>query len=138
MNGTGKTAANILIAIEDESNEAFYANSKAHGFWDDIDQMEALITAHAPHLNARFQALVIAEKIALIHSELSEALEAVRTGGTDADHHVPQYSNFVVELADARIRLGDLAARLNLPLAEAMLAKHRYNLDRPYKHGKQS
>jgi NTP pyrophosphatase (non-canonical NTP hydrolase) len=76
----------------------------------------------------------VAEGIALMHSELSEALEAARKG-FPMDNKVP-LDNFTVELADCVIRIFDMAGGMELPLVEALLAKHEYNKSRPYKHGK--
>lgn len=45
--------------------------------------------------------------IALIHSEISEAYEGLLLGSDD--QHLPQYKNFVVELADTAIRIYDFA-----------------------------
>ncbi len=66
--------------------------------------------------------------------------------GTDSDTGLIGTLAFVVgtqastttdyELADAVIRIFDLAQALNLPLPEAIMEKHRYNSTRPYKHGK--
>lgn len=67
------------------------------------------------------------ECIALIHSELSEALESDRIGNNT---HIAE------ELADAVIRIMDLAESRNINLYAAMLFKHEKNLERPYKHGK--
>lgn len=75
-----------------------------------------------------------AERIALIHSELSEALEADRKEDAP-DKHCPEYNARTVELADAVIRIFDTAKAHGLPLAEAIIAKTRYNHNRPYKHG---
>lgn len=74
------------------------------------------------------------EKIALIHSEISEALEAYRDNLMD--DKLPEYSGLTVELADAVIRIMDLAGRMQLPIAEALVEKLEYNKTRPHKHGK--
>ena len=75
------------------------------------------------------------EAIALMHSELSEALEALRKGNP-MDNKVP-FDNLTVELADCVIRIMDYCGAKNLPLAEAIIAKHEFNTTRPHKHGKQ-
>lgn len=74
-------------------------------------------------------------KIALMHSELSEALEADRKGIL-SDDKIPAYSGLEAELADAVIRILDFAGRHNLRLGEAMIEKLAFNTSRPYKHGK--
>jgi NTP pyrophosphatase (non-canonical NTP hydrolase) len=73
-------------------------------------------------------------KIALIGSELSEALEAVRKD-IKQDSHIPEFTGVEAELADAVIRIMNLAADTGARLAEAIVAKAAYNASRPYKHG---
>jgi len=73
--------------------------------------------------------------IALMHSELSECLEALRNGENLPDKHCPEYSAVAVELADCIIRIFDYCGRKNIPIAEAIVAKHLHNINRPYKHG---
>lgn len=74
------------------------------------------------------------EMIALMHSELSEALEALRKGNP-IDSHCPDFRNVAVEMADTVIRIMDFCAARNLPLADAIIAKHEYNKLRSHKHG---
>ena len=74
------------------------------------------------------------EKIALTHSELSEALEADRKN-LDAEH-IPGFTGVEEELADVIIRILDFAGHHQLRLGEALSAKIAYNLTRPFKHGK--
>ena len=94
------------------------------------------IVAHTTAKDKGFhdRPLNVGEQLALIHSEISEALEAHRTNSKD--QHLPQYDGITVELADAIIRIAHLAERLNLPLAEATVSKMQFNDKRPHKHGK--
>lgn len=95
------------------------------------------------------------EIIALIHSELSEALEEYRNGnppvyGTCAvsREHCPHYGEcdthdpsgckpegIAVELADAVIRILDYTAAAGIDMEAVITAKCRYNVGRPYRHG---
>jgi NTP pyrophosphatase (non-canonical NTP hydrolase) len=74
------------------------------------------------------------EKIALIHSELSKALEADRKDLMS--NHIPEFTGVEEELADVFIRMIDLAVQKDLRLGEAIFAKMRFNLTRPFKHDK--
>lgn len=64
--------------------------------------------------------------LALIHSEVSEALEADRKGDLD---------NFVEELADVCIRTFDLCGSRGIDLEQVILKKMEYNKSRPLMHG---
>lgn len=68
------------------------------------------------------------EVIALVHSELSEALEAHRRDLKD--DKLPHRSGVEVELADCVIRIFDTAAALKLDLAGAIIEKNQFNKTR--------
>ena len=70
----------------------------------------------------------IGTRIALCHSELSEALEGARKGLMD--DHLKHRKMLEVELADAVIRIFDLAGSEGLDLAGAISEKHYYNAHR--------
>jgi NTP pyrophosphatase (non-canonical NTP hydrolase) len=95
----------------------------------------------------------IGEMLCLIHSEVSEALEADRKGlfttgniysvndRTDDGIFKTSFEkcikeSFEDELADIMIRVMDLAAFKGIDLDEHIKAKVRYNKLREYKHGK--
>jgi NTP pyrophosphatase (non-canonical NTP hydrolase) len=76
------------------------------------------------------------EMIALIHSELSEALEALRHGNPP-DDKIPEFSGLEAELADAVIRIMDYAGGRGLDVAGALVRKIEFNETRERKHGKE-
>lgn len=74
------------------------------------------------------------ELIALHHSELGEATEAVRNGNPP-DDKIPQFSGCEAELADVIIRICDHAGARDWRLAEALAAKIEFNKTRTVRHG---
>ena len=103
-----------------------YSNSHAHGFWP--KDYEPTATHNVGRNDG--------EAIALKHSELSELLEAVRDGNPPSEK-IPGFTLAEEELADLLIRTMDYAHGRGFRLAEAVLAKHAYNLGRPHKHGRE-
>lgn len=129
-----------------------HQNAVDHGFWDEPEYKSLLKKALGDERIAgcleaeELRALTLliddipdrndAEAIALMHSELSEALEGIRKDPHAPDDKIPQYSNLEIELADVVIRAMDFCGGRQLDLAGAIVAKHEYNKSRPYKHGK--
>lgn len=69
--------------------------------------------------------------IALMHSELSEALEAMRHERWTGKDGVGE------ELADVVIRVLHFAGKHGINLGQELVRKMTLNLERPFKHGKE-
>ena len=70
----------------------------------------------------------VPELLCLIHSEISEAMEGHRKGAMD--DKLPHRPALEVELADAVIRICDLAGGFDLDLGGAVAEKLAYNRNR--------
>lgn len=119
-----------LMWLQDEIHDA----ARQKGLWPELDNLDTEKEDSAEIQEMR-EKINVAEKLALIHLEISEALEADRQPIAKYDEHCPAFSNFAIELADAAIRIFDLAGALGIPLGSAILAKMNANKKREYKHG---
>lgn len=70
----------------------------------------------------------VGELLCLVHSEISEAMEGYRKDLMD--DKLPHRKAFEVELADALIRIFDIAGKFKLDLDGAIKEKRAYNLKR--------
>ena len=109
-------------AIETLQRKIHQGNVDA-GWWTDLDTLQSL--AEECRIRTRFGKALVAEKLALIHSEISEAMEGARKNLMD--DKLPHRKMIEVELADALIRILDLAGALQLDLAGAAQEKMAYN-----------
>lgn len=86
----------------------------AGGWWTDLETGASLIGRRN-----------IPELLCLVHSEISEALEGYRKNLMD--DKLPHRSSMEVELADAIIRIADLAGAMGFDLGGAIVEKLHYN-----------
>ena len=112
-------------AIETLQRKIHQGNVEA-GWWTDLDTMQSL--AEECRIRTRFGKALVAEKLVLIHSEVSEAMEAARKNLMD--DKLPHRKGIEVELADAVIRILDLCGALELDLAGAIQEKLAFNAKR--------
>ena len=104
--------------------------SKSAGWWKafGMDLTEIINNPRDPWEKMIGGALV-AQKLCLSHSEISEAMEGHRKGLMD--DKLPHRQMIEVEIADAVIRLFDLAGALNLDVGGAIAEKLAFNQKRP-------
>ena len=103
---TGRARAEMPTAFKAVTQKEIHENAVNHGWWEDKRP--------------------IPELLCLVHSEISEALEAYRKHD---DEHVAE------ELADAVIRIMDMCEAYEINLEEEIRKKHEINKGRPYRHG---
>jgi NTP pyrophosphatase (non-canonical NTP hydrolase) len=119
-----KPSSQVLAALVNQMKLYCHHESYRAGWWhhDGKDMREEVRN------RTRLGLALTAEKLALIHSEVSEALEGLRKDRQD--DHLPERKAIEVELADAVIRIADLAGALNLDLGSAVAEKMAYNAER--------
>lgn len=133
-----------------------HGNAVMKGFYEDVESL--LLHNNLTNDQKKFiKDAVISQLLMLITSELGEALEANRKDKVasllsfdlDLSNFIDQSpdifkmnferhikDSFEDELADAVIRIFDLAGFLNIDLERHIQLKHKYNLGRPFMHNK--
>jgi NTP pyrophosphatase (non-canonical NTP hydrolase) len=118
-----------------------------------INEMRDIAFANSTEKGFHDEPMNIGEKLMLVVSEVSEALEADRreryadisnfnglftknVHGENKLFEVAIKDTFEDELADAMIRIGDICGALNIDIEEHVKRKMIYNSNRPHKHGK--
>lgn len=96
--------------------ESIHYDNRNAGWWNDSDGQYEPSCRNVP------------EMLCLIHSEISEAMEGHRK--SLMDDKLPHRPMIEVELADAVIRIMDLAGGLGLDLGGAIVEKRAFNRTR--------
>ena len=127
----------ISRAISDCAKQIYEQNVKV-GWWEDLKAIDQV--AQNPELKRQLDIIfkkdfveylkniLKCQKLALIHSEISEALEGLRRNLKD--DHLPEYDMLAVELGDAIIRILDLGAACGYPMGKIVTEKIEYNAQR--------
>lgn len=105
------------------------------GFWEELCAEAAEL-----HVAKQWPDRTVGEDIALMHSELSEALEEHRKG---RDVHETYYNpdkpdkpeGIPSELADVVIRIAQFCGTYGIDLMPVIEKKMAYNWSRPIRHG---
>jgi NTP pyrophosphatase (non-canonical NTP hydrolase) len=103
----------VLTAAGSTLSHYCHGAARASGWWDGTDIADRNM---------------VPAKLMLIVSEVAEAMEGHRRGRQD--DHLPHRPMIEVELADAIIRIADLAGALGLDLGGAIAEKMSYNASR--------
>ena len=101
-----ETADLTTISTISSLAKEIHLNAVNHGWWENIRP--------------------VPELLCLIHSEVSEALEAYRKNDN---------GNLAEELADVMIRVMDMAEGYGIDIEAEIIKKHEHNKTRSYKHG---
>lgn len=117
---------------------AVHELARKKGWWPILEKKGLTAKQRQQQLEA-----MVPEKLVLVHSEISEAMEEYRsrkmlsevTFGEENDAGEDKPEGFAVELADAVIRIFDLAEALNIDLGYWIMRKHEYNSGRSRRHG---
>ena len=117
-----------FVAAFGTASRGAYRINVENGWWGDRDMVMASGMPNAVPI-------VVTGCLGLVGTEVSEAIEAVRKQPQEAWDDAKTKDTLVRELAGTVVRCMDLAERLNLPLAEAIVEEIKANAERGFRHG---
>lgn len=106
-----------IIGCVDDLTDVCHHAARDAGWWTDLVTGEDTASKRN-----------VGEMLCLVHSEISEAMEGHRKGLMD--DKLPHHPMIVVELADALIRIFDMAGGMGYDLSTAFAEKLAYNATR--------
>ena len=125
-----ETFATCFQVVSNQIHET----ARSKGWWDGREAIERAAAFAGPGLEEIARAANDSSLIALIQSEASEALEALRAGNPP-DDKIPEFSGAEAELADVVIRAMDMNAARGWNVGAAIKAKMEMNKTRSHMHG---
>lgn len=109
------------------------------GFWNSMHNAIKLSEENSGIFTKDIKDAFIAQKLALVHTEVSEAVEALRKDGYESEEYgLFEKDSFADELADSIIRILDLCGELEIDIEKQIQWKLTKNKQREFMHGKNS
>jgi len=111
----------------------FHKEMVEKGFWDHyFKALDLSLYGAYTELSSAIRDAFISQKIALIQSELGEALEAMRHN----KYGLEEKDTFEDEIADSLFRIFDLCGMLGIDIEKQLRWKRNHNKSREKMHGK--
>jgi len=123
VTNVAQAVKHLVVACHSASYSAGWWTHRATGM-----NLRDVVRSPDNPLEELLAGALVAQKLCLTHSEVSEAMEGHRKGLMD--DHLPHRPMIEVELADAVIRIADLAGALGIDLGGAVQEKLHYNAQR--------
>jgi len=116
-------------------SEIHHERMMEKGFWDDRDGIIAAAYLQSRDLGEAAENVINTAALALVATEVSEVVEALRNGNP-SDDKIPNHCGAAAEMADVILRIMDLSYGNGWNVAQALVDKMAMNDSREKLHGK--